>query len=84
MSRNKNISYLLLSYILTPRDICHENVLTLALLRLKIDFNEYDPSWSVQKWNTESNEVINEINIKLNTLNYTIVKISHGMGMKKQ
>ena len=84
MSRNNNISYLLLNFILTSRDIYHENVLTLALLRLKIDFDEYDPSWSVQKWNTELNEVMNKINIILNTLNYKIVKINHGMGKKKQ
>ena len=82
MSRNRNISRLLLNYILTARGICHENVLILALIRLKMDFDEYDPSWSIQKWNSELNEIIDEINIKLNTLNYKIVKVSHGMGKK--
>lgn len=80
MTRNSNIARLLLNYILTARGICHENALILALIRLKIDFDEFDPSWPIQKWNMELNNVINEINIKLNTLNYKIVKISHGMG----
>lgn len=80
MIRNSNIARLLLNYILTARGICHENALILALIRLKIDFDEFDPSWTIQKWNLELNEVINEINIKLSTLNYKIVKISHGMG----
>ena len=77
---NPDISRLLLDYIVTARGICHENALILALIRLKMDYNEFDPAWSLQKWNTELNDNIDHINVKLNTLNYKIVKISHGMG----
>lgn len=80
MSGNPNIPRLLLDYILTARGICHENALILALMRLKIDFKEFNSSWSIQEWTSELNENIDQINIRLNTLNYKIVKLSHGMG----
>lgn len=79
---NNNIPRLLLDFIITARGICHENALILALINLKKDFEEFDPSWSIQKWISELNENIDRINIKLSTLNYKIVRINHGMGKK--
>lgn len=77
---NSDIPRLLLNFIITARGICHENTLILALINLKKDFEEFDPSWSIQRWISELNEIIDRINIKLNTLNYKIVKINHGVG----
>lgn len=82
MNGSQDIPRYLLQYVLATRGICHENSLILALIKLKKDFGEYDPNWNTNDWVQTLSQYIDDMNIKLNTLNYKILKVSHGIGKK--
>ncbi|CAB4252121.1 similar to Saccharomyces cerevisiae YLR007W NSE1 Essential subunit of the Mms21-Smc5-Smc6 complex [Maudiozyma barnettii] len=79
MTKDDNSKYLL-QYILAVQGVCHENVLLLALMKLKIDQQQFDKSWSITQWLDCLKKYIEEINVKLSPLLYKLVLVNHDIG----
>lgn len=77
---DENISRFLIQYILSSQSVCHENMLLLALMKLKLDYNQFDKTWSIIQWLQCLKEYIETINVKLNPLFYKIIIVNHGIG----
>lgn len=76
LSDNDKARYIL-QYLLNCRGVCHEDVLLAVLQKLQ-------KNSSIDENNSSSldnlTELVKKINVKLNPLNYKIVKVGHGMG----
>ncbi|EDO17633.1 hypothetical protein Kpol_1004p5 [Vanderwaltozyma polyspora DSM 70294] len=74
----------LLQYLLDCRGICHENALLLVLIKLDKDSvdEEGSPNRTFEDYLKYLQDIVDEINVKLNRLNYKIVRINHPSGAR--
>ncbi|SMN18204.1 similar to Saccharomyces cerevisiae YLR007W NSE1 Essential subunit of the Mms21-Smc5-Smc6 complex (Partial), partial [Maudiozyma saulgeensis] len=70
----------LLQYMLAVQGVCHENVLLLALMKLKLDQEQFDKTWSIKQWLDCLKKYIEEINVKLSPLLYKLILVNHDVG----
>ena len=70
----------LLQYLFALQGVCHENVLLLALMHITKDLGCFNESWTLDQWMTLLQELIDQINVKLNSLLYKVVVTRHATG----
>ena len=70
----------LLQYLFALQGVCHENILLLALMHITKDLGCFNESWTLDQWMFHLQELIDQINIKLNSLLYKVVITRHATG----
>ncbi|KAG0654778.1 hypothetical protein C6P45_003275 [Maudiozyma exigua] len=73
----------ILQYIIECNGVCHENVLLIALMNLKLDQKDFDKTLNIKQWLEILHYYIDEINVKLNPMMFKIVTVNHDLGQRQ-